>query len=387
MASLLLAVIYLAFISLGLPDSLFGAAWPSVYAQMGVPLSFAGIVSMIISGCTVLSSLQSARLTRRFGAGAVTAVSVGVTAAAMLGFSVSTAFWQLCLWAVPYGLGAGGVDAALNNYVALHYGSKHMSWLHCMWGVGTVIGPYLIGFALSGGTWHSGYRWVGVAQLVLTAVLALSVPLWKKASPASASVSAAAPPLRLREVLKIRGAKSVIAAFFCYCALEQTAMLWISSYMTLHGGFSVEQAADYAGLFFIGITVGRAVNGFFMLRFSNTQMIRVGQALIAVGAVLLLLPAGRLVMPAGLAIIGLGCAPVYPCIIHATPQRFGAENSSSLIGVQMAGAYVGNCFMPPLFGLIANHISVSLLPVYLLALLAVMVWMHETVVRQTAAEK
>ena len=386
MVHLLLAVIYLAFISLGLPDSLLGSAWPSMHLEFGVPVSYAGVISMIIALGTVVSSLQSDRLTRRLGAGMVTALSVLLTALALLGFSLSKSFPALCLMAIPYGLGAGSVDAALNNYVALHYASRHMSWLHCMWGVGTSVGPYVMEYALTGGQgWNAGYRYIAILQFALTLVIFVSLPLWKKRAAQTRTEDAAADAgraLSLREIIRIPGAKDVMVAFFCYCAVEATTMLWASSYLALGRGVSAEAAAGYASLFFIGITVGRALNGFLTMRFSDAQMIRAGQALVALGALLLLLPLGTGAALAGLVVIGLGCAPIYPCIIHSTPERFGAEKSQALIGVQMASAYVGNCLMPPLFGLIANHISISLLPVFLLLALTGMVLMHERLVRR-----
>ena len=386
MVHLLLAVIYLSFISLGLPDSLLGSAWPSMYGTFGVPVSYAGLISMIISAGTIVSSLQSDRLTRRLGPGRVTALSVGMTAAALFGFSISGSFWLLCLWAVPYGLGAGSVDAALNNYVALHYASRHMSWLHCMWGLGAAIGPSVMGMALSGGAgWNMGYRYISLLQVGLTAVLLLSLPLWrvyKGRGGEGGGVSAK--PLTLAQVVRIPGAKAVMGAFFCYCGLEQTAILWSSSYLTLCRGIPPEIAAGYAGLFFLGITVGRGLSGFLTMKFSDAQMIRMGQGITAVGIAALLLPLGEAVTLAGLALIGLGCAPVYPCVIHATPDHFGADRSQAVIGVQMASAYVGTCLMPPLFGLLAAHVSPALLPVYLLAILAGMVLTHERLLRQCA---
>ena len=386
MVHLLLAVIYLAFISLGLPDSLLGSAWPSMHLEFGVPVSYAGVISMIIALGTVVSSLQSDRLTRRLGAGMVTALSVLLTALALLGFSLSKSFPALCLMAIPYGLGAGSVDAALNNYVALHYASRHMSWLHCMWGAGTSVGPYIMEYALTGGQgWSSGYRYIAILQFAITLVVFLSLPLWKKRATQTRAEDAAADvgrALPLREIVRIPGAKDVMVAFFCYCAVEATTMLWASSYLALGRGVSAEAAAGYASLFFIGITVGRALNGFLTMRFSDAQMIRAGQALVALGALLLLLPLGTGAALAGLVVIGLGCAPIYPCIIHSTPERFGADRSQALIGVQMASAYVGNCLMPPLFGLIANHISIGLFPIFLLVALAMMVLMHERLVRR-----
>lgn len=390
MIHLLLAIIYLAFISLGLPDALLGSAWPTMYSEFDVPVSYAGIISMIIALGTIISSLQSDRLTRKLGTGKVTAISVAMTAIALLGFSSSHAFWMLCVWAVPYGLGAGSVDAALNNYVALHYESHHMSWLHCMWGVGATVGPYIMGFALSGGkTWNTGYLYIGVLQIVLTAILVFSLPLWKERktseSPRNTNENTTLEkPLTLPQIIKIPGAKEVMLCFFCYCAIEQTAGLWASSYLTLFKGVSAETAARFAGMFFIGITVGRAINGFIAMKLQDSQMIRLGQSIIAIGVIVMLLPGPHIISLAGLILIGLGCAPVYPCIIHSTPAHFGAGRSQALIGVQMASAYVGTCLMPPIFGLIANHISIALFPVYIMALLILMVIMHELLSKKTA---
>ena len=390
MFQLLLIIIYLSFISLGLPDSLLGAAWPTMYPQLAVPVSYAGIISLIIAAGTVVSSLQSDRLTRRFGTGRVTAFSVATTAVALFGFSVSSRFWQLCLWAIPYGLGAGSVDASLNNYVALHYKSKHMSWLHCMWGVGASAGPYIMGFVMThGGSWSGGYRSIALIQIVLTAILFCSLPLWKGRPQVTddAGNQVEAKPLSLRQVLKIRGVKQVLVCFFCYCALEQTTGLWASSYLTLHKGVRPETAAGFASMFFLGITAGRALSGFLTMRLSDVQMIRLGQGLIGGGIVIMLLPLGAAASLAGFVIIGLGCAPVYPCIIHSTPAHFGADKSQAIIGIQMACAYVGTCLMPPLFGLIANHIGVSLLPWYLIAILALMIVMHELLIRAVAVKE
>jgi len=379
MIHLLLAIIYVSFISLGLPDSLLGSVWPTVYRQFQVPISYAGIVSMIIAVGTIISSLQSDRLTRRLGTGRVTALSVAMTAVALFGFSWSSSFWMLCLWAIPYGLGAGSVDASLNNYVALHYESRHMSWLHCFWGVGATLGPYIMGFALTAGNgWNAGYRYVGLLQLVLTAVLFLSLPLWKgRSTHGPEGAEAAGKALSLKEILGISGAKEVMLCFFCYCALEQTAGLWASSYLSLHKGVAAETAAGFASMFFIGITIGRAVSGFVTMKLNDARMIRLGQGLIGIGIAALLLPFGPSVSLVGLILIGLGCAPIYPCIIHSTPEHFGADRSQAIIGVQMASAYCGTCLMPPLFGLMANHISVSLFPGYMLVILVVMVLMHE----------
>ena len=385
MFHLLLVIIYLSFISLGLPDSLLGSAWPTMYPQLGVPVSYAGIISMIIALGTIISSLQSDRLTRALGTGKVTAISVAMTAAALFGFSVSHSFWQLCLWAIPYGLGAGSVDASLNNYVALHYESTHMSWLHCMWGVGASAGPYIMGYVMTGGgSWGAGYRAISIIQIFLTVILFFSLPLWKGRPQASDTLDneTESKALSLKEAIRLPGVKEVLLCFFCYCALEQTTGLWASSYLTLHKGMASETAASFASMFFIGITVGRAISGFLTLRLSDTQMVRLGQILIGCGIVVLLLPMGAETALVGFVLIGLGCAPIYPCIIHSTPGHFGADRSQAIIGIQMASAYVGTCVMPPIFGLIAGHITVALLPVYLLVILGLMAAMHELLLRR-----
>lgn len=386
MFQLLLAVIYLSFISLGLPDSLLGSAWPTMYSELKVPISFAVIISMIISIGTIISSLQSDRLTRKLGTGKVTAISVAITAISLFGFSISNSFLSLCIWAIPYGLGAGSVDASLNNYVALNYKSRHMSWLHCMWGVGATLGPYIMGYALNQGmAWNSGYRIIAILQIILTAVLIFSLPLWKKHSNTISDNgdNITSKPLSFKEIIKIPGAKEVMLCFFCYCALEQTTGLWASSYLTLYKGISADTAASFAGMFFIGITIGRALSGFITMKLNDMQMIKMGQLIIGLGIITLLLPLGKFVSLIGLILIGLGCAPIYPCIIHSTPSHFGADKSQAIIGVQMASAYVGTCIMPPIFGLIANHITVSLFPIYLLIILIFMIVMYALLNKKT----
>ncbi len=382
---LLLGIIYVAFISLGLPDSLLGSAWPTMYQEFSVPVSYAGGISMIIAAGTIISSLESDRLTKKVGTGKITAVSVLMTAAALFGFSVSHSYAALCLWAVPYGLGAGSVDASLNNYVALHYASRHMSWLHCMWGIGASLGPYIMGYALiDGQSWNMGYLYIAVLQIMLTVVLFFSLPLWKKQKTDNEvhSNPEIAKPLSLRQILKISGAKEIMITFFCYCALEQTTGLWASSYLVLQRRLTAENAAGFASLFFIGITAGRAVSGFLTLKLNDIQMIRLGQGMILYGIICLLLPFGSISALLGLVLIGVGCAPVYPSLIHSTPTHFGAEQSQAVIGVQMASAYVGTCFMPSVFGFLASYISLSLFPLYLLAILILMAAMYTRMLTQ-----
>ena len=397
MVQLLLAVIYIAFISLGLPDALLGSAWPVMYREFGVSVSYAGIISMIIAFGTVVSSLQSDRLTKKFGTGRVTAASVALTAFALFGFSLARSFYALVFLALPYGLGAGSVDASLNNYVALHYKSRHMSWLHCMWGVGAAIGPYVMGFALThGNTWNAGYRAIALLQAGLTALLVFSLPLWKRnntnGADARSSVSAAAGtseedsekrPLSLKQIINLPGAKAVMLSFFCYSAVEQTSGLWAASYAVLHNGVSADIAARYASLVYLGITAGRALGGFLSMYLSDTQMVRTGEGVILAGVLLLFVPFGNVFTLLGFALIGLGCAPVFPSLIHATPHHFGADKSQAVIGVQMASAYIGTCSLPPLFGFIANRFGISLLPVYVLFFCVLMIASHERLVRLT----
>lgn len=385
MLQFLLAIIYLAFISLGLPDSLLGSAWPMMYTQFRVPLSYAGIISMIIALGTVISSLQSDRLTLKLGTGKVTAISVAMTALALFGFSTSNSFWALCLWAIPYGLGAGSVDASLNNYVALHYESRHMSWLHCMWGVGAATGPYIMGYALSGGQgWNMGYRYMAILQVILTGILFASLPLWKERKKMlDENTEEKRKPLSVKDILKIRGAKQVLICFFCYCAIEQTSGLWASSFMHLYKGVPKDKAASYAAMFFVGITVGRAASGFITMKLKDAQMVRLGQVLILVGVLVMFIPGNAEITLIGLVLIGLGCAPIYPCIIHSTPAHLGEDKSQAIIGAQMAFAYMGTLLMPPLFGVIANKITVALLPVYLLVLLILMFIMSEALNKVT----
>ena len=381
MIHILLVIIYLAFISLGLPDSLLGSAWPVMHMEFSVPISYAGAVSMMIAAGTIISSLLSDRLTRKLGTGRVTAISVGMTAAALFGFSISGTYWMMLLWAIPYGLGAGSVDAALNNYVALHYASRHMSWLHCFWGVGASVGPVIMGAAITGGRgWNGGYRIISILQIILTAILVFSLPLWKGRGEEKKEKEAA--PLSLRQIIGIPGAKSVMVCFFCYCALEQTTGLWASTFLMLRWNVSAEQAATLAGLFFIGITTGRAISGFATFKFNDSQMVRIGQGIMLAGIIIMLLPISKTLAMIGIVAIGVGCAPVYPSLIHSTPDHFGADKSQAIIGLQMASAYLGTCLMPPLFGVLANALSIGLMPFYLLALLALMIVTHEQLCRR-----
>lgn len=368
MFSLLLALIYVSFISLGLPDSLLGSAWPQMQESLGVSLSLGGVISFLITASTILSSLMSHQVIQRFGTGAVTMCSVALTALALFGFSLSDSFFALCLWAIPYGLGAGSVDAALNNFVALHCKAKHMSWLHCFWGIGATGGPYIMGLCLSRGMgWQAGYRTISFLQMALTLILLLSLPLWKKQElPLSGGETVRPQTPQWGKLLKRPGVKAALTAFFFYSALELTTGLWGSSYMVAVRGISAETAAKWISLFYLGITAGRFFSGFLTLRFSDDAMVRLGEGTAIVGIILMLLPLHNLFLCLGLILTGLGCAPIYPSLLHATPQRFGKSLSQSLMGTQMAISYLGSTTMPPVSGFLSEKISMGLYPILLL---------------------
>lgn len=405
---MLLAIIYFAFISLGLPDALVGAGWPVMHQDLGVPVSYAGFITMTIAIGTILSSLQSDRLTRKLGTGLVTTLSVALTAVALLGFSVSTEFWMLILWAIPYGLGAGAVDAALNNYVALHYASRHMSWLHSFWGVGAAISPFIMSYSLTQGLgWNTGYRVVAILQMVLVAILFAGLPLWRKVHPTVPAAAAGGggdegeggktleraagndgkeKPLGLIGALKIKGVPFVLLGFLAYCALEATAILWASTYLVQQRDVAASTAASFASLYLLGITAGRFLSGFVADRVGDRNMIRLGILGVCVGVILIALPLENDTLAlAGLVIAGFGSAPIYPAIIHSTPANFGPSKSHAIIGIQMASAYLGATLAPPLFGFLGQAVGMWLFPFYLAALAALMLVMTEALNRSVAA--
>jgi len=372
---LLLIIIYLSFISLGLPDSILGAAWPSMYGSLNTPLYFAGIISMIVAAGTVVSSVLSERIIRRFGTGVVTMTSVLMTAAALIGFSFSGSFFSLCLFAIPLGLGAGSVDAALNNYVALHYKARHMSWLHCFWGIGASIGPVIMSLHLANASsWNSGYRTIGIIQFCLVFILIISLPLWGKNK--TQETLEKSEPVNYKKLFSVAGIREALAAFFCYCSLEIVAGLWGASYLVTIRNFSPEIAAQWVSLYYIGITAGRFVSGFITMKMNNRQMVRMGQIIIACGIIVLALPFEYCALT-GLFLIGLGCAPIYPSLLHETPKNFGREFSQAAMGIQMGSAYVGTAIMPPIFGWIASHLSFSVFPAFLGIILIVKIILVE----------
>lgn len=377
----LLALIYLAFISLGLPDSLLGSAWPLMHLEMGVPISYMGIITMLISGGTIVSSLMSDRLSRKFGTKILTVASVFLTVIALFGFSFANNFSMLIVFAIPYGIGAGAIDAALNNYVALHYKAKHMSWLHCFWGVGTIVSPFVMGYALTSSTWNNGYRIVGFMQLVIGIILLLTLPVWKVNEDV---VSTTSEDVGLFKALRIKGVPFLLLGFLAYCAAETTTMQWASTYFVEVKGISIERAASFASLFYIGITAGRFISGFITDKLGDRKMILLGSSVLIVGILTLAIPSSSYELAfASFIIIGLGCAPIYPCIIHSTPYNFGAKNSGAIIGIQMASAYLGATFMPPIFGVLGNASTFAIMPLYLLVFVLLMLVMIELTFRIT----
>lgn len=384
---LLLVVIYLAFISLGLPDSLLGPAWPTMFRDLRVPIHFAGILSMIVAGGTVISSLFSGRIINQFGVAWVTTFSVLMTALALLGYSYSQHFAYLCLLAVPLGLGAGCVDAALNNYVALHYKAKHMNWLHCFWGIGAAIGPIIMSEYLAiGGSWTEGYFSVGGIQIALVVILFVSTPLWIRNVGETQPKEAAESKISFRTLIGISGVKQALVVFFCYCTIEATFGLWGASYLVFIRNFEPDDAAKLVSLYYGGITIGRFISGFITEKLNNRQLVYIGQGVIALGLIVILLPfKGTLLF--GFFLVGLGCAPIFPSLLHETPRNFGEKYSQAIMGVQMASAYIGIMLMPLLFGELASHATYSSLLWFMAIVLLIMVYMTSRLNTKVQARK
>ncbi|MEK0314940.1 MFS transporter [Cohnella sp. 56] len=390
MATFFLTIIYLAFISLGLPDSLLGAAWPVMHADLDAPLGAAGVLSMTIASGTIVSSLASGAILRRFGTGAVATVSCMMTAGALLGFSVAPSFIWLILFAIPLGLGGGSVDAGLNHYVAAHYKAHHMSWLHCFWGVGATLGPMIMASYISGpGSWRDGYLTVAAIQGVLVLILFFTLPLWNRVAADSRSRPGApgaaedatepdeTPDGKPAKPLRVKGVKLALVAFLFYCGVEATAGLWGSSFLVDVKGLTAGTAAQWVSMYYAGITVGRLITGFVTFKASNRQLIRGGQLVALAGTVLLLLPLPDAASLAGLMIVGLGLAPIFPCMLHETPVRFGKRHAQTIMGYQMAVAYTGSTLMPPLLGLLASHSTIGIFPAYLVVSAAAMLLFSE----------
>ena len=382
MGSMLLAVIYLVFISLGLPDSLLGSGWPTMQVDFGVPSSYAGYVSMTISCMTVISALVSPRLIRRFHTKWIVIVSIGLTVLGLLGFSAAGHYWMLFLLAVPYGLGAGSIDAAVNHYVANHYPSSVMNFLHCFYGVGAVISPYIMSAALKAARWNEGYRWTSYIQLGILLVCILSLPLWKQSGKESEDESRDS--VGIKETLKVPGVVLTLIAFFAYCSGEATCFLWTPSYFAgTKEGLSAETIASFGSLIFGGLMLGRLISGFISNKLGDRLLIRAGIAIELIGILLVLLPIqGYAVAAIGFVIIGTGMGPVYPAIQHMAPANFGKRHSAAVIGLQMASAYIGSTLMPMVFGNLQQHLGIGIMPMYLLIFAVLNIGMLEIAYRK-----
>ena len=389
MSTVLLVVIYVAFVGLGIPDSLFGAAWPAIYADFGVPVSWGSIFTMICSCGTIVSSLASAAVIGRFGTGRVTAVSTALTALALGGFVLAPGFAWLCLLAIPLGLGAGAIDTALNNYVALHYKATHMNFLHCAYGVGVTLSPFIVSMALSGGTWRDGYLGATLCQLVIVALTVAILPLWgrvghergekdeqgeKNGGPTTATSDADAPraagPLAL---LRRHDVRLACLVFLCSVAIEAICNTWGTSYLVNDRGLAAGAAAGAVTLYYVGVTAGRFLSGLFANRLSSKQLVGAGQLITFAAILVLLLPLPPVMATAGLFLVGFGNSPLYPNMLHLTPRLFGRDLSQAVIGVQMAASYVGSLALSPLFGVVAQAVGFWVFPVALLALSALII--------------
>ncbi len=381
MSSLLLMVIYLIFISLGLPDSLLGSGWPRMQLVFGVPSSYAGFVSMTISFMTIISALLSPRMISKVHTKWICVVSIALTILGLLGFSFCTQYWMLFLFAIPYGLGAGAIDAAINHYVASHYSGSVMNFLHCFYGVGAVISPCIMSLALKYARWNEGYRWTSFLQMGILAVVLLSLPLWKKKSAAEAEDEDAS--AGIRETWKVPGVLPTLVAFFAYCAGESTCFLWTPSYFAgTKTGISDERIAAFGSLVFGGLMLGRLLSGFVSNRLGDKRLIRIGAAIEFLGILLVLIPTENYwVAAGGFALIGTGMGPIYPAIQHMAPSNFGKKYSAAVIGLQMASAYVGSTFMPMIFGQLQQRIGIGFMPLYLLIFLLMTIVLLEVAYR------
>lgn len=369
----LLVIIYISFISLGLPDSLLGSAWPIMQGDLSASFSYAGYIAMLTSAGTIISSLFSNRMIARYGTGKVTMVSVLMTAVALFGISAAPSVWVMFIMAVPLGLGAGSVDAGLNNFVALHYKAKHMSWLHCFWGIGATAGPMIMSlFLLRQGGWRMGYLTIALIQTILVIILFMALPLWKKTGDVNTESQKQTKVMTNREAIKVPLVKLALVSFFFYCAVELTVGLWCSSYLVSYRSFTAADAARTVSMFYAGITVGRLLAGFAAMKIPSKVMVRLGQIVCILGAVLLIVPFGSIACVVGTALLGLGCAPIFPSMLHETPTRFGAQNSQAIMGLQMAFAYIGNTVVPPLFGVVASATNIVIFPYFVMVCILMM---------------
>lgn len=389
MFTALLVLIYIAFISLGLPDSMLGAGWPVMHQSLGVPLAMEGAMSMITSGGTIISSFLSSKVINRFGTGKVIFVSVMMTAAGLLGIALAPAFIWLCLLCIPLGLGGGAVDAALNNFVALHYKEKHMSWLHCFWGIGATLSPFIMSFFIGGEdpNWRGGYLTVGIIQAALVIILMISLPLWKKAEKQEKHENVEHQKVTYKDIFKRPIVRFTLLVCFCYCSIEAATGLWGSSYLVNSRGADPQLAARFVSVFFLGITVGRLISGFISMKLSGKNMVRLGEAFLLVGILMILQPFEIYICMAGFILVGLGCAPIYPAILHDTPKRVGVGLSQALMGIQMAFAYIGTTFMPPVLGALSEVTGLWIFPLFILFFTVLMIFAVEVTYRKQEKQR
>lgn len=365
----LLLIIYLIFIGLGISHSLLGPAWPSMYESLAVPDSWLIIISAILSVCMITASVFSGKALKRFKTSAIVVVCALMMATGIMGFALSKSFAVLCICVIPLGLGGGLIDPVINHYIAVHFKASHMNMLHCLWGVGATMGPLIMASGIKHyGTWNAGYFMAGYIQVAIVLTLILTLPLWRK-QPSTPHQEKESGKTNFKALLKLRGIYFSLVSFICYCAIEAMIGLWGSSYLVFVKGISPETAAQRLSLYFLGITLGRFVSTFLAIKIDSRKMIRLGCALIASGLFIFLLPLGDAAYMAGFLLMGIGCAPIYPCLMHNTPVYFGEESSGSVIGLQSASANIGGAVIPPLFGFFAAHIGYSLFPLFLIVLL------------------
>lgn len=380
----LLVIIYLSFVGLGIPNALLGSAWPAMYEGLGVPITSAGLVQIMISGGAIISSLFAGKIIKRVGFATATIESVITMTISLIVISFSPNFLFLCIWAIPLGLGTGLLDATINSYAALYYKSKHMNWLHCCWGVGCAVGSVIISFSLvNWQSWQLGYRIGGIFQIVIIALLFISFPRWKKpATTLTNEGDERSKDLSIREMLSLSGAKETLIAFFIFGSLGAIMTVWGSSYFVTIHNVPPETAASWISLYFLGLTAGRFLAGLLAIKFTNKQLVQSGELLIGAGLTIMLLPLPTTTILFGFILIGFGFAPLFPCLIHETPVRFGKNNSQHMMGFQMACASIGMTTMPQLLGMLVKKTSYKLLPPTIGVLLLILVYTIQRLYRK-----
>lgn len=375
MATFLLVIIYIAFIGLGIPDSLFGTAWPAIYTDFGLPISFGSFVTVIVSLGTIISSVISGKVIRFFGTKTVSAFSTLLTAVALIGFSLSPNLWIMCLLAVPLGIGAGAIDVALNNYVSLHYSATHMSFLHCFYGVGVSVSPYIMSLVISGNLgWRGGYKIAFILQAAITALMFFTLPIWEKVHPEkNVDSQKENTKLSFGEIIKIQGVKLMCLLFFTSCAIELTCGGYGSTFLVEYKGISADRAATVIMIYYIGETLGRFLSGVLASKIHSWKIINYGVIILGTALVLLLLPSHAYISAVAMFLIGLGNGPLFPNFNYLTPENFGNEVSQSVMGIQMASAYIGSMLSPVICGILGQKIGMVIFPVYLLMFYIIMV--------------